>query len=313
MTRYVWCMLTAKKREKIGFDSLVRVLVDSTDADGTQVVLIDPTNEESLGFLVKTVLNCGSGDNVILHKLSDFTKEDASTDRRLGDLIEGVREALRPVIPRIRIINSFDGLALIADRWRTIEYLRGLEGLEVQVPRTRFGGAEELAFPALWKSISACGQAGSHDMLFLRDSGCRPAECAGNGIVQEFIRHHRMLFKVFVIGAQIHIDIRPSLGPEDFTGTASVFPFDSEYARSRYSLTEDQKEFGRDLIRPHSSVIETTSRMIQSGLSLDLFGWDLIIGEADCRPYIIDINNFPKFDGVPHFHEALCDLIVSNR
>lgn len=130
-----------------------------------------------------------------------------------------------------------------------------------------------------------------------------------DGIAQEFIPHGGVLYKVFVVGNVVSVDIRPSITEDDFSSENSPHPFDSQFIRQLRPLHPSTLSFARSKLEQHSQLIEETSRLIREGLGLELFGWDLIISD-DGHPYIIDINNFPKFDGFPDFHKHLLHLIL---
>ena len=87
-------------------------------------------------------------------------------------------------------------------------------------------------------------------------------------------------------------------------------PFDSDFTNALPRPSSEAREAAFSRVAPHMETIKGASQRISKHLGLSLFGWDLIIGE-DGRPYIIDLNYFPKFEGVPDLHSHLLQLLYS--
>lgn len=95
--------------------------------------------------------------------------------------------------------------------------------------------------------------------------------------------------------------------------------FDSQHLKFQQRLVPGTAPFTDALARlaPWEPTIRAFSAHLSRTLGLSLFGWDLIIGEAATAsgsgtPYIIDLNFFPGFDGVPDFAGSLCDLFIAD-
>jgi hypothetical protein len=236
----------------------------------------------------------------------------------MGLLAKQVEEA-RAAKPglRIRFVNELVALRIVSDRWLTNQALleAQLESTGLAIPRTApFKAASAgIDFPAIWKPCSACGQPGSHSMLFLAQPRAATQLAEGaEGILQEFVPHHGILYKVYVIGEQVFLDLRPSLEADRHFQAASgnPQPFDSDFTNALPRPSLGSREAAMQRVSTHMDTIKEASRRISRHLGLSLFGWDLIIGE-DTKAYIIDLNYFPKFEGVPDLHAHLLRLLLS--
>lgn len=127
-------------------------------------------------------------------------------------------------------------------------------------------------------------------------------------IVQRFIAHHAVLYKIYVVGKGVHVVLRPSVcAPRVEDG---VCEFDSHYLKTDakpISGPAETEAWAR--FEPVRERVLAFTRYLARELSLSLFGWDLIISEQDTTPYIIDVNTFPGYDGVPNVYEEITNLL----
>jgi hypothetical protein len=306
----VWTFLTKKKREKIDYNRLVELA--SLSKFKISFELVRPCCEEDMERMTSRIL-ISQERHVILHKLSDFSKEELNSDappslHMILDKISGLLGRLR----NVRVINSIEAIGLVSDRWKTCQFFQTLPS-EIKCPRTvmpcSLDAIRALDFPILWKPVSACGYPGSHDMFFITRDGLGELQGFQDGIAQEFVPHGGILYKVFVVGSTVHVDIRPSIAEDDFAGETGPRPFDSQFIRQLRPLDPSALETANARLFCCSRLVCDVSSVLRERLGLELFGWDLIISDAG-HPYIIDVNNFPKFDGFSDFHRHLLDLIT---
>lgn len=131
-----------------------------------------------------------------------------------------------------------------------------------------------------------------------------------DGIYQEFVPHGSILYKVYVVGNKVSVDIRSSMGVLDFGDAKEPEPFDSDFLHALPKVSVSAHNEAHSKLAPLMPLIEAVSLRISQTLKLSLFGWDLIVGEGDGMAYIIDVNYFPKFEGFPHFHASLLQLLI---
>uniref|UniRef100_A0A3Q2IED1 inositol-1,3,4-trisphosphate 5/6-kinase n=1 Tax=Equus caballus TaxID=9796 RepID=A0A3Q2IED1_HORSE len=158
-----------------------------------------------------------------------------------------------------------------------------------------------LAFPFICKTRVAHGT-NSHEMAIVFNqeglSAIQPP-C----VVQNFINHNAVLYKVFVVGESYTVVQRPSL--KNFSaGTSdreSIFFNSHNVSKPESSsvLTELDKIEGV-FERPSDEVIRELSRALRQALGVSLFGIDIIINNQTGQHAVIDINAFPGRERVLH-------------
>uniref|UniRef100_A0A8D1PIK2 Inositol-tetrakisphosphate 1-kinase n=1 Tax=Sus scrofa TaxID=9823 RepID=A0A8D1PIK2_PIG len=115
-------------------------------------------------------------------------------------------------------------------------------------------------------------------------------------VVQNFINHNAVLYKVFVVGESYTVVQRPSL--KNFSaGTSdreSIFFNSHNVSKPESSsvLTALDKIEGV-FERPSDEVIRALSRALRQALGVSLFGIDIIINNQTGQHAVIDINAFP--------------------
>ncbi|MBZ3877033.1 Inositol-tetrakisphosphate 1-kinase [Sciurus carolinensis] len=169
-----------------------------------------------------------------------------------------------------------------------------------------------LAFPFICKTRVAHGT-NSHEMAIVFNqeglSAIQPP-C----VVQNFINHNAVLYKVFVVGESYTVVQRPSL--KNFSaGTSdreSIFFNSHNVSKPESSsvLTELDKIEGV-FERPSDEVIRELSRALRQALGVSLFGIDIIINNQTGQHAVIDINAFPGYEGVSEFFSDLLNHIAT--
>lgn len=142
--------------------------------------------------------------------------------------------------------------------------------------------------------------------------------------VQEFIHHGGILFKVYVLGKEVHVITRPSVYLTAATDPllTPVIHFDSQYVSKTFdrpfSTSIEHKEFLSFQekhpfpLAPHALRFEKEAALdidklkaialvFQTRLGLTLFGFDVVIEDGTNTHYVIDINYFPGYEGVSEF------------
>ncbi|GAA6108801.1 inositol-tetrakisphosphate 1-kinase [Tachysurus ichikawai] len=169
-----------------------------------------------------------------------------------------------------------------------------------------------LTFPFICKTRVAHGT-NSHEMAIIfsaEDLKDVKPPC----VIQSFINHNAVLYKVFVVGESYTVVERPSLknfpsGPAD---RKAIF-FNSH----NVSKPESSSDLtSRDNVEgvsqpPNNDVIRELCTSLRQALSVSLFGIDVIINNQTGQHAVIDINAFPGYEGVPEFFTDLLNHITS--
>ncbi|XP_073434223.1 inositol-tetrakisphosphate 1-kinase isoform X2 [Dendrobates tinctorius] len=172
--------------------------------------------------------------------------------------------------------------------------------------------SSSLAFPFICKTRVAHGT-NSHEMAIIFNmEGLRaiPRPC----VIQSFVSHNAVLYKVFVVGDSYTVVERPSLknfspGSSD---RESIFFNSHNVSKPESSsvLTALEKVEGV-FERPSDDVICAISKALRQALGISLFGIDIIINNKTGQHAVIDINAFPGYEGVPEFFGELLNHIIA--
>ncbi|XP_013784864.1 inositol-tetrakisphosphate 1-kinase-like [Limulus polyphemus] len=171
--------------------------------------------------------------------------------------------------------------------------------------------AAKVSYPFVCKPSVAHGSEFAHQMaLIFSEKGLKDINppC----VAQTFINHNAALFKIFIIGKKYFVIERPSL-KNFYPGDHETIFFDSHdiskpgSASVLTELEDPDPDSPRNL---DSKQLEHVVKSIQAELGLALFGIDIICEKNTGRYAVIDINNFPGYDGVANFFDILCEFIL---
>ncbi|XP_030628340.1 inositol-tetrakisphosphate 1-kinase [Chanos chanos] len=305
--------LSEKKIKKLNF----LTFVEMCRKRGIEVVQLDLSQPlEEQGPL-----------DVIIHKLTDHILEADQNSTEAMLMVQSVQDYI-DAHPETVILDPLPAIRTLLDRCKSYQLIHKLEecmqddricsppflvlrnecGPEV-LPQLRKHG---ITFPFICKTQVAHGT-NSHEMAIvfseedLKD--IRPP-C----VIQSFINHNAMLYKVFVVGDSYSIVERPSIrnfppGPTD----RKSISFNSHHVskpESSSDLTSRENVEGQSR-RPSDDVIRKMCRCLQQALGMTLFGIDVIINNQTGQHAIIDINAFPGYEGVPEFFDNLLSHLTS--
>ncbi|PSR93552.1 Inositol-tetrakisphosphate 1-kinase [Actinidia chinensis var. chinensis] len=174
---------------------------------------------------------------------------------------------------------------------------------------------EGLKFPVIAKPLVADGSAKSHKMslVFNQDglSKLKPPT-----VLQEFVNHGGVIFKVYVVGDYVKCVKRKSLPDvsEEKLGSLEGSLSFSQVSNITTSERNDDKYYEmmdlEDADMPPESFITDIACGIQRVTKLHLFNFDVIrdtrIGD---RYLVIDINYFPGYAKMPSYETVLTDFL----
>lgn len=168
-----------------------------------------------------------------------------------------------------------------------------------------------LRFPLIAKPLAVDGSANSHNMsLIYRPDGLRGLQPPL--VLQEFVNHGGVLFKVYVVGDRATCVRRSSL-PDvpkkrllDIEGDPSV-PFANVSNLPVPAAADEDADNSAEM--PPAGFVDEVARGLRRALGLHLFNFDMIRGrELAGRYFLIDINYFPGYAKMPGYETALTDF-----
>uniref|UniRef100_A0A7S0RNW4 Inositol-tetrakisphosphate 1-kinase n=1 Tax=Chlamydomonas leiostraca TaxID=1034604 RepID=A0A7S0RNW4_9CHLO len=353
----VGCALLPKKVSRY----LTPAMIETAAAQGIELCLIDyrrPLQEQGLF-------------DGIVHKLRPNKEWESN-------LLEYTRQH-----PEVTVIDHVDGIKTLQNRSTMLFPLQG-EGIVVKPTNGRGGdGAgcarvqapvqveigegttlEEaqqllrqagLTTPLLVKPLWSDGREGSHGLAVLHDlsvlgkllSGHISSDLKPPLVVQQFVEHGGVLFKVYVLGARTVVSKRPSLG-NSYLGIEARrkgvlqlprISCKSVYSQSAPDLLQlpqspgaggaesmaaavaaaarahaEQEDDHPGHCLPPDWVTHALAGALRRRLGLQLFNFDLICPEEQGHPqerlyYVIDINYFPGVDKIPDFERVFVEFL----
>ena len=201
-----------------------------------------------------------------------------------------------------------------------------------------------LKFPLIAKPVTADGSATSHEMsLVFNENGLKKLKTPI--VIQEFVNHGGVIFKVYVVGEHVKCVKRRSLldiTEEKLNSMAAdqgLLPFSqisnlvaknevggcselekAVIARNKgkgFCCSEVDELVEKAEMPPLEFVMEL-AQGLREALGLRLFNFDLIRDSRDGNNYfVIDINYFPGYAKMPDYESVLvdffCDLVEEKR
>ncbi|KAL9436579.1 hypothetical protein AB3S75_022600 [Citrus x aurantiifolia] len=179
----------------------------------------------------------------------------------------------------------------------------------------------ELRFPLIAKPLEANGTPKSHQMYLIFDTeGLQVLEEAAPMVLQEFVNHGGVVFKVYVAGSSVKCVKRkslPDISQEKMKSLKGFLPFSQV---SSNAVDDDDREVDLEKIEvPCEGFVAELARAMREALGLNLFNFDLIRenddnisarGDSD-RYLVIDINYLPGYAKLQGYVSFLMDFFLN--
>ncbi|XP_022077748.2 inositol-tetrakisphosphate 1-kinase isoform X2 [Acanthochromis polyacanthus] len=299
--RRVGYWLSEKKMKKLNFQAFA----DLCRKRGIEVVQLDLSQPlEDQGPL-----------DVIIHKLTDLILEADQNDSQAVLLVQRVQDYI-DAHPETIVLDPLPAIRTLLDRCKSYQLIHRIESCmqdriidKICSPPFMVLNTEcspdvleqikrqGLTFPFICKTRVAHGT-NSHEMAIIfseEDLKDVKPPC----VIQSFINHNAVLYKVFVVGDSYTVVERPSLknfpaGPAD---RKAIFFNSHNVSKPESSSDLTSRENVEGVSQPPSDdVIRELSRSLRQALGVSLFGIDVIINNQTGQHAVIDINAFPDMD-----------------
>nr|XP_043628574.1 inositol-tetrakisphosphate 1-kinase 1-like [Erigeron canadensis] len=169
-----------------------------------------------------------------------------------------------------------------------------------------------LKFPVIAKPLVADGSAKSHKMLLIfSNEGFEELKHAT--VLQEFVNHGGVIFKVYVVGKYVKCVKRkslPDISEEKLESLKGSLSF-SQVSNLTSDERNDDKYYYKmiDLDMPPMSLITNIACGLRKAMKLHLFNFDVIRDtKVGNRYLVIDINYFPGYAKMPGYESVLTDF-----
>ncbi|XP_047341608.1 inositol-tetrakisphosphate 1-kinase 1-like [Impatiens glandulifera] len=232
--------------------------------------------------------------------------------------------------PNVLIIDSPESIEKLHNRISMLEVVTELkletEGVSYGIPKqiviydsdtlldpNAWGNG--LTFPVIAKPLVADGSATSHKMsLVFNREGLSKLETPI--VLQEFVNHGGVIFKVYVVDDYVKCVMRKSLPDVSLEKMDSLGNYLSFSQISNLAATHERNEDKyietmnlEDAEMPPLTFITDIARGLRKAMKLHLFNFDVIRDTRIGNRYlIIDINYFPGYAKMPSYETVLTDF-----
>eukprot|EP00871_Galdieria_phlegrea_P000003 jgi/Galph1/1002/GphlegSOOS_G5810.1 len=281
--------------------------------------------------------------DVIIQKRTDdmvaaFLGDDTAQSRMLlleqflsqNTLVIDPLDCVRKVITRNSLLEKIDEIVCLAVEWGLWDeksmpigrlWWSTLSSKLVSIENRQLVETQalEIPFPAIIKSLPACGIQKSHCMYIVRSFLALQRVitkhfCDTEQVVVQKLIPSEYLWKVYIIGEHIEIFCQPNcllfddlLGSHGQSSDNDWLSFDSQqlaHETRQYELS-CHTDASSNLHSLLQSTLSNLLPVISKVLGLSLYGIDIIFDATSGQYYMIDINYFPTFHGVPHCLEKM--------
>lgn len=169
-----------------------------------------------------------------------------------------------------------------------------------------------LSLPLVAKPLVADGSAKSHELSLAYDQFSL-SKLDPPLVLQEFVNHGGVLFKVYIVGEAIKVVRRfslPDVNKRELLNNPGVYRFPRVSCAAASADDADLDPHVAEL--PPRPLLERLARELRRRLGLRLFNIDIIreFGTRD-RFYVIDINYFPGYGKMPEYEHIFTDFLLS--
>ncbi|XP_057759877.1 inositol-tetrakisphosphate 1-kinase 3-like isoform X2 [Arachis stenosperma] len=162
------------------------------------------------------------------------------------------------------------------------------------------------------KPLVVDGTAKSHE-LFLAYDEFSLSELEPPLVLQEFVNHGGLLFKIYIVGETIKVVRRfslPNISEHELSKVDGLFRFPRV---SCAAASADEADLDPTIAEhPPRSLLERLAGELRRRLGLHLFNIDMIreYGTKNVF-YVIDINYFPGYGKMPDYEHVFTDFLLS--
>ncbi|XP_027354148.1 inositol-tetrakisphosphate 1-kinase 3-like isoform X1 [Abrus precatorius] len=252
--------------------------------------------------------------DIVLHKLS-------------GKEWRQVLEEYRQSHPEVTVLDPPDAIQHLRNRQYMLQAVADMNLSDaygiVDVPRQLVIKRDALAIPELVnragltlplvaKPLVADGSAKSHE-LSLAYEQYSLQKLEPPLVLQEFVNHGGVLFKVYIVGDAIKVVRRfslPDVSKWELSKDAGIYNFPRVSCAAASADDADLDPTVAEL--PPRPLLEKLAKELRWRLGLRLFNLD-IIREYGTRDhfYVIDINYFPGYGKMPEYEHIFTDFLLS--
>ncbi|KAM6558947.1 hypothetical protein CsatA_028186 [Cannabis sativa] len=259
--------------------------------------------------------------------LSDQGPFDVLLHKLLGKEWSDVIEDYRQKHPEVTVLDSPKAIQRLHNRQSMLQDVVDLELSDyhgkVGIPKQLVITEDPLSIPyevtkaglnlpLVAKPLLVDGSAKSHELFLAYDQFCL-SELEPPLVLQEFVNHGGVVFKIYIVGDAIKVVRRfslPDVTKHELADVTGLFRFPRV---SCAAATADEADLEPSIAElPPRPLLERLAKELRRRLGLRLFNIDMIRqhGTRDVF-YVIDINYFPGYGKMPDYEHIFTDFLLS--
>mmetsp|Transcript_42426 Transcript_42426/g.76054 ORF Transcript_42426/g.76054 Transcript_42426/m.76054 type:complete len:328 (-) Transcript_42426:191-1174(-) len=267
---------------------------------------------------------CTQPVDVLVHKMLAGGQPEGSDASASEAEIRNLKEYVKS-LPQLIVVDPLECMQVVLDRY---VFQTTLQASGVLCPpcaiwqgtcdaATAVELNPQLQFPLVCKSIQSCGSNTAHEVVIVHTLAQLRQVVLTIPLplmLQNYIRHDGMVWKVYVIGPYVWVGSRGD--GQDATFCDANKPSvhvdnmhvcrDAQIVCDFVMLTEDCHFQG---IKGHE--VQDIVRKVSAATGLNIFGIDLIVDITTGNPYCVDLNYFPGYKEVHDVYPCLLNYLRS--
>ncbi|KAK8580476.1 hypothetical protein V6N13_143563 [Hibiscus sabdariffa] len=238
--------------------------------------------------------------------LSDQGPFDIVLHKLTGKEWRQILEDYRQTHPEVTVLDPPDAIQHLHNRQSMLQCVSDMN------LSNSYGKVAGLILPLVAKPLVADGSAKSHELSLAYDQYSLQ-KLEPPLVLQEFVNHGGVLFKVYIVGEAIKVVRRfslPDVTKRELSKIKGVFRFPRVSCAAASADDADLDPSVAEL--PPRPLLERLAKELRRRLGLRLFNLD-IIREHGTRDhfYVIDINYFPGYGKMPGYEHIFTDFFLS--
>lgn len=252
----------------------------------------------------------------ILHKLYGDDWKKQLVDYKVKNpnvVILDAPEAIERLHNRISMLQVVSELKIVQNDRETFGIPKQIVIYDAETLRDHRSW-EGLKFPVIAKPLVADGSAKSHKMSLVYNHGGL-SNLKPPIVLQEFVNHGGVIFKVYVVGEYVKCVKRkslPDVSEEKLESLGGLVTFSqvSNLASNEMTAEKYYKMMQLDDCEmPPQEFITDIARGLREVMKLNLFNFDVIRDTRLGNRYlVIDINYFPGYAKMPSYESVMTDF-----
>ena len=253
--------------------------------------------------------------DLILHKITYSMKEsDLNSLNQIKNLENYIKNH-----PEIIFLDDLNSVSLTLDREKLNLALSSIEwpkDIKISSPKAQMLYSNDknqieytiqnLKFPLLVKPKGACSTDESHHLRLVSSSKSLETAIIPS-LLQEYINHGGIVYKIYTIGDHLEVGARPSTR-DILPGEELILDFHSQKPNINNGLWTNPLNLS-NITYPIEN-FQKISKILRKSLNMQLIGFDILIDHEN-NYWIVDVNYFPGYKNVNNLWEKFLNFFKS--